>query len=438
MKAILIAFIFLISIICSLTAQTIRFNFPYFAGVPYVFYLIQGDKNDTIVRDVIPEDGKFKIEIPERHKGYAGMSRWMLTHRDGGGLDLIINGEDFSVECLEAAPSVDNIEFKGTVENIFFRKQYIIQQELLRKIDAMQMAVESYSVSDKLFPVFKKELDSLKRAFEEHQRSIAESPLYAARFRQIADFTMGIADKLYDSERERALSLNRFIVEELDWRALYTSNHWSGVINNWVEMNIYAIGDDNLLINSTKMILKRLPDKKLYTDFLSKLTRNFIRNSKDDLIAELRNDVRSSGMLLHSDGMLAIYDGLYPGDKAMVPEGLNNPKSAFKTGAVLIFYETGCQPCEIAKKPIIKNYDVIAKKGVRVISISADKDKDQHLKSIAKLPWSDKLCDFKGFNGSNFKNYGVLATPTILLVDKNGIITGRYADIDIDEILNAF
>jgi len=45
------------------------------------------------------------------------------------------------------------------------------------------------------------------------------------------------------------------------------------------------------------------------------------------------------------------------------------------------------------------------------------------------LQWADKLCDYKGFDGDNFRNYGIVGTPTYILIDKERIIRGRYVQL---------
>ncbi|MFV0539444.1 MAG: peroxiredoxin family protein [Dysgonomonas sp.] len=73
--------------------------------------------------------------------------------------------------------------------------------------------------------------------------------------------------------------------------------------------------------------------------------------------------------------------------------------------------------------------------GVRVVSLSSDHLKESFEKDKKHFPWADndKLCDFQGFSGKNFLNYGIMSTPTFFLIDKDGIVIRRYALVaDID------
>jgi hypothetical protein len=125
---------FLLFLSYSATAQTINLEFPYFAGQTYEFTIFQGDKRIKLKEDTIPKGGKVQLIIPENYKGYKGMAQWYFTNSArGGGLDLIINNEDFSVTCLDSIPTTESIVYKNTQENIFDKSNYQKQQKLSLK-----------------------------------------------------------------------------------------------------------------------------------------------------------------------------------------------------------------------------------------------------------------------------------------------------------------
>jgi peroxiredoxin len=106
-----------------------------------------------------------------------------------------------------------------------------------------------------------------------------------------------------------------------------------------------------------------------------------------------------------------------------------------KNGVLLIFYETGCEFCSHELKQIREHYAALQQKGIRVISIASDTDRKAFESWASDFPWSDKLFDGKGFLGENFKNYAVLGTPTLFVIDKEGKIAGRYATLEETKLL---
>jgi thioredoxin-related protein len=78
---------------------------------------------------------------------------------------------------------------------------------------------------------------------------------------------------------------------------------------------------------------------------------------------------------------------------------------------------------------LVGSYPILEDKGVRLISISADTDYQVFENTALGHPWADKYCDERGMSGPNFKRYGVVGTPTMFLLDKQGQILLRTADL---------
>jgi hypothetical protein len=78
---------------------------------------------------------------------------------------------------------------------------------------------------------------------------------------------------------------------------------------------------------------------------------------------------------------------------------------------------------------LVGNYKAITKKSIKIITIAADTDEKVFKDTSLPHPWPDKYCDFRGMNGINFKNYAVLGTPTIYLLDNKGIILSKMATV---------
>ena len=107
------------------------------------------------------------------------------------------------------------------------------------------------------------------------------------------------------------------------------------------------------------------------------------------------------------------------------------------TKTALVFYQSGCGPCEELMGQLPQYYDMLKNNGIKVISIAADENEQQFKKTAANFPWKDKYCDYGGIKGVNFKNYAVVGTPTIYILDKNGKIEAKLASMkEIVESIN--
>jgi peroxiredoxin len=155
-------------------------------------------------------------------------------------------------------------------------------------------------------------------------------------------------------------------------------------------------------------------------------------NAEEVIIAYLE----SSGRLPDDPANLvnrAILQGKVKiGDKAPKLDG------EVPVNALLIFYESGCTHCQHQLAELTQHYSEITEKGIRVISISTDESKEVYEYHSKAFPWPDKRCDFQGFKGENLKNYGVVGTPTIYLIDEKGIIIDRQPRLENIKALNLY
>lgn len=116
-----------------------------------------------------------------------------------------------------------------------------------------------------------------------------------------------------------------------------------------------------------------------------------------------------------------------PDFKLASPSGEMISPSMFK-GKVLIidFWASWCGPCRGENPNVVKMYKKFHEKGLEILSVSLDEDKDKWTKAIADdgLIWNH-VSDLKGWNSEAAKLYGVTGIPHIVLLDKDGIIIAK-------------
>jgi hypothetical protein len=365
------------------------------------------------------------------------MAQWYLTNSaTGGGLDLIIYNENFSVSCLDSIPTAESIIYKNTIENLSDKATYKKQQDLFQKHDAMLATKKAYDKESELYKLASKEYDSILMQYEVYTKALNQSPLYAAKFRQIVNLTMGIGSKIIINEKEKANNINDFIINELDFSVLYTSNHWGGIINSWTEIQTKVFKDDAKLIADATTILNRIKSDAVYTDFVINLTKELTRAGKDDALFALILPIKNSKKLLNYDGVLNIFkqdlSGKAPdiliknttGTKIIKTTELNSKQT------LLFFYKSGCGPCEATIESLKANFAKLTKKGLKIIALSSDTDETEFKTTAASFPWKETYCDLEGTKGVNFKNYAVIGTPTMYVLDSKGMIIKKLATVE--------
>jgi hypothetical protein len=229
---------FILIYFSALKAQTITMDFPQFSGKNYDFIIFQGDKQKTVYQGVIPSDGKFTLTIPKEYTPYTGMSRWLITGtKEGGGLDMLIPGKDFSVICTTAQPKESDIIYKGNTEQGNFTELYKKQQEIFSRHDVMLQATKTFTAKDKNYSVFQQEYQNQVNHYNNFQADLNRNPDNVSQLLQIVNITQGIGTKIDVSEEEKAKNVADFIANQLDWNVLYTSGYWSDIVRAWASIH---------------------------------------------------------------------------------------------------------------------------------------------------------------------------------------------------------
>lgn len=429
-------------------AQTITIDFPHFAGKNYDFIIFQGDKQETVMQGTIPADGRLKLIIPEQYTPYHGMSRWLITNsKEGGGLDLLISGKDFSVSCPAKQPDDSNIIYRGNTEIQELNHLSKQQQDIVLKYSIMQQALHQFSKTEPSYSLFEKEAQAQKSAFDTFQGALARNPDYAKKFIPIVNITKGIGTELPENDEQRLRNIAAYIVEKLDWKVLYTSGHWATVINSWVDIHAGALQDQAAFSDDFKKITAKIEDKKLYKEFAERTAYALTKHGKDAMIASIAPYVVSSGKIDVYENKLSLYkagavgstapDLVFTGHTGSTAEHSHETvtlKSRDLAGkdykkSLLVFYESGCGPCENLLQQLPGNYAGIQAKGIRMIAISADKEEEHFKNTSAQFPWKEAYCDYEGTEGINFKSYAIAGTPTMVLIDADGEILLRTASL---------
>jgi peroxiredoxin len=319
----------------------------------------------------------------------------------------------------------NNVVFSGTKENDFLKNQIDIQQKFLQKTEAFYHFRDAYSDDTAVTSFLEKEFSKLAGLYTNHRQELAQSEHYAAHYLELIYFLNGFGSRLYPfkqaaENRDDAIS---FISDQLSMDVLYSSGLWNYVISSTFELYTDKIVFGQDMIKNLQRTHSQKVFDTLANDLITICEQFGWINAEDTIVSYLA----SSGRLKNVQQNLSVameLNKVKVGSKAIPIQGIKN-----LANTLLIFYESGCPLCSDQLKEIKEHYPQLKEKKIRVLSIASDRNKNIYEEMANTFPWPDKLCDFEGFEGKNFRNYGILGTPTLYVIDKKGNVVGRYAKL---------
>lgn len=109
------------------------------------------------------------------------------------------------------------------------------------------------------------------------------------------------------------------------------------------------------------------------------------------------------------------------------PEGQPMSMHSIKGKVKLIdFWASWCGPCRGENPNVVKVYNEYHPKGLEILSVSLDSDKDAWLKAIEddQLTWNH-VSDLKGWQNEAAQLYGVNGIPHLVVLDENNVIVAK-------------
>ncbi|MBF0575984.1 TlpA family protein disulfide reductase [Dysgonomonas sp. GY617] len=388
-------FLFLLPLFL-LSSQTVQvdLDLPSCRNLQYFLSLHRGIAQDTIATGRFDDKGNASFFLPARDSGYRNVGTfWVPTTAKKG--NVIFHGEDeIKIGESSGASAKDDLIIVVSEENSFIQEVFSSYGDINKRYSS------AYTLNEK---------DSLLREYRNFRKKILGSDLYAARLSELLISLTGQGSAL-DLQQDTLLQeQNEYLTNDLDLKDLYTSGFWNLAIQAWYQS---CHDNDSLLLAGSRRLLDRASDINVRRELAQTLIRMFSKYGKDSLLVSMGTEY----LTMPLNGQPA-------------PEIKTDSLFILPKKSLIVFYETGCGNCHRELEELKGKYSLLQDNKIRIISISADVDKDTYEGTAQSLPWSDKYCDLQGFDGVNFRNYGIIGTPTLILTDADGIVRGRYVSV---------
>ncbi len=422
-----------------LTAQNIELSALSLSGQEGKLYYFAGTKVDSLIT-TIDSSGKAIFTIPGGN--YRGMAALVVS--EAGGIELIVTESSVLVECNAPALNIETVVFPSSNENHFIKHIFTSQSRYLQQQAWLESGSKLFDANAPVFSIIQSEFKKVEDSIAVLNNEVAASRLYAANYFRLSEYM----NRLFNTEQREdtieALLIRKEMEESLDIESLYTSGHlWESVLNFYASLFNHTAGADKQQQYATSVLRtsQRLsaPFFEAYVSGCITETERFgWKQAQDIIISELLiKHPNFTASLFPLQRAIEAY--LTRNNKSM-PEitGLSNMDKIY-TKTLVAFYDSDCNSCVNEMFRLVTFYPQLQEKNIRVVSISADMDKEHYEEGIRNFPWQDKLCDFKGSSGENFSNYSVIGTPSFFLIDDNRKLLGQFYSVcDLEKAILEF
>lgn len=366
----------------AISAKQITFRLPSKALKSYVFYTYNGLNTDTLFSGKTDFAGNGFIEINANLDSIPFMGT--LSFDDQQALDLIVAEGNFSVEEKD-----NKLVFSNSQENdLFYNNQKDVMKQEYKNSFVQKYLKQMAAVM---------ELNQI--AYNEGKRTMQSST----------------------QARVNALKY-------VDPDILYYTKFWNFGINGFMLLS------SSQSVFATDMI-KLLAETQLdnvYVAFVEDLILITNQYGLDDAFEQIMQSVIDGKRIKYPQGSIfEAYEAMKV-KKGTKLEYLPIFKTLTYTPekTLLIFNRSDCEHCIAEMEKLKELYPDFVDQKIRVVSITSAPSEEEYLKNANIYPWIDKEMDSSNYKESYFNQYGILGTPTFILLDSNNVVLGKHSTLD--------
>lgn len=400
--------------------------------------------NRTRVADSVRTDGSGSFIIPLKLKDYIGLYRLKLDN--GKKADLIFNNEsiNFSTKLDDLTGSM---KIAGSKENSVFYDYLDKKIKTDEKLNLLNPLILNYPKNDPFYKKVRKQFTEIQKKQLKYALKLIDENDKRWVTNIIRFQLMPVLDPELDEVQQAAyLKAHYFDYVTFTDSTLLNSDLLPTKILSFLSLFMNRENSPGQQAkefeNAIDLLMPKIKDsKKLYTFVFEYLMDGFEQIGMDKVMAYLVDNYEPDKVCMAEYGTdnlekrIESFKKLSAGKKAPDIQfrdinGNSMKLSEIKSDYVLlVFWFTDCPHCRHLV-PIINSIYKNRKPGsYEVVAVSIDTS----LSAWQSFVKSNNLefinsCDGLGWDSNPVKIYSIYATPSIFLIDSNGLIAGKPAD----------
>lgn len=428
-----------------LTLQAVSQQYKITGTIPglpnkevYLLQLIAESKNlmDTVVTD---ETGSFSFELPP---GFP-IGQYAVVPGPGQLIELLFNNENIRFVTSGPSPG-DQVQIAESIENKIYYEYLYLKGMTLYKTDLLTPLIQQYPPDDPFLKTIVAEYNFLRENLEDRVNTlVGQNPKTFVAHILPCDKPLLPNPTL--TSRQQKIVLKKHFLDQTDFNdtLLARTNTLSSKVVAYLslfqesQMTKEQL-EDSLLVGLDTILNKASVNQQVYEYTIDFLINGFqaIGFEKGlEFVAEhnqLDNFCVNTERKKELENKIELIKKLAIGQPAPDFETVDLQGNLFRLSdlgadrTILVFWASWCTHCDEILPKIKTAYNPKNKRELEVVAISIDNSKNDVENAIEKngYQWIN-IAELQGWNGPVVEEYGVSATPTIFILDKNKNILAK-------------
>ena len=403
--------------------------------------LVQTFGNKQVVIDSVNlnDNGSFKFILDPALQG----GQYQLFTASGLNIDLIYNNEDIQFIAIpnEYDQQVQIIE---SIENMIYYDFLNLKQRNLLKLDILSPVIQFYPKNDEYYQTTADKILDLRTELNERANELINN-----NPNTIASHLIKIENPVFADinlpENLQIEFLKSHFFDHIDFNdtVLLQSNLLNSKVIRY--LSLYQNGDvdretfeNNLLMGVDSLLIKASVNQSMYEYMVGFLIKGFEAIGFEKGLEHIADHNQldkfcvNTKRLLELQNKVEMINSLVLGKTApdFITTDINgsiiNLTNIDSDKILLFFWATWCPHCKELIPELNEIYAADSNKDIQVIGISIDTNIDE-LKQVINengILWPN-IADLKGWDGEIVSQYGIAATPSIFLLDKEKTILAK-------------
>jgi len=424
---------------CAHAQYTIQIQVDSMITSKAYLYEFVGDRTGEMV-DSVHTERTGQINFLLSADAHPGMYRVVMGPRTW--LDFIFNKENINLHTNFNAP-VDNLKVISSEENKLWNSYMNFFMMLNRKQEYLSELMSLYDPSESFYKEIEKELAGIRQTDPEtvSKQIIQSHPnSYVARFLKVEQSPQVPVGLSMEEERDFVLE-NFFTGVDFNDSLLMYSPPLISRVKSYFALYQQSFPpnevEEAMISGLNRLLSQAVVNDAIYSFILQEITRMFERSEFETFFAYFTENFLLYASCKDESRNRELAETLASIKKTAL--GVIAPEIILpiSTGPVILsemkqpvimvlFWASWCPHCTEMLPEIKSIYNQYKNKGFEIVAISLDKDANEYQKALEKGHYSwINYSELKGWDCSIAYDYGIRATPTMILLDKNKRIIGK-------------